>query len=220
MKRPLRTMLNSKSLSIIGIPNKFHKLKKEDYDNFNNKYLEEVIGYVKSYILNISARFKTCEGVFFYGANGTGKTMLSSLILKEAYRNRYSVRRLTFADYVSLYTDVWNTYNDEKEDLKNKASIYKSAEFLVLEEIGKEIDSSISVPILEELLRYREDKGLVTIICTNLTPDLIVENYGASIMSLTKGNMTPIKMETNDYRMKSFKGRLINEKAKKGKAFS
>ena len=213
MKRPLRTTLNSESLSIMGIPYKFHKVKIEDFDTCNDKYLEEVISYVKSYILNISARFKTCEGVFFYGANGTGKTMLSSLILKEAYRNRYSGRRLTFADYVSLYTSVWNSYNDEKEDLKYKASIYKNVEFLVLEEIGKEIDSSISVPILEELLRYREDKGLVTIICTNLTPDLIIESYGTSIMSLIKGSMTPIKMETDDYRIKSFKERLNNENA-------
>lgn len=207
MKRPLRTVLNYKSLSIIGIPRKFHEIKIEDFNTYNNECLEEVVSYVKSYILNISARFKTCEGVFFYGANGTGKTMLSSLILKEAYKNRYSGRRLTFADYVSLYTSVWSSYNDEKEDLKYKASVYKNVEFLVLEEIGKEIDSSISVPILEELLRYREDKGLVTIICTNLSPKLVTEHYGASIMSLIKGSMTPIKIETNDYRMNFFKRR-------------
>ncbi len=213
MKRPLRSIINFNSLLIMGIPRKFHKVKIRDFNTFNSEYLKEVVGYIKSYILHIPERFKTCEGIFFYGANGTGKTMLSSLILKEAYRNRYSGRRVTFADYVSLCTSVWNTYNAEKEDLKHKASIYKNVEFLVLEEIGKEIDSSISVPILEELLRYREDNGLVTIICTNLTPDLIAENYGASIMSLIKGNMTPIKMETDDYRIKSFKERLNNENA-------
>ena len=70
----------------------------------------------------------------------------------------------------------------------------------MLEEVGKEIDSKITKPILEDLLRYREEKGLVTIICTNLTIKDLEDLYGASIMSLIKGNMTPIKITGKDRR--------------------
>ena len=84
-----------------------------------------------------------------------------------------------------------------EQDLLEK---YKGVEFLVLEEIGKEIDSKISKPILEDLLRYREEHGLVTIICSNITIREIQEIYGTSITSIIKGCMTPIKIVSNDKR--------------------
>ena len=65
---------------------------------------------------------------------------------------------------------------------------------------GKEVDSKASAPILEDLLRYREDNGLVTVICTNLSPKDIENRYGVSVSSLLKGNMTPIKIEGVDKR--------------------
>jgi hypothetical protein len=57
-------------------------------------------------------------------------------------------------------------------------------------------------------LRYREDKGYVTIICTNLKPSVIEDKYGASVSSIIKGNMTPIKLEGQDKREEEFKERV------------
>lgn len=70
----------------------------------------------------------------------------------------------------------------------------------MLEEVGKEIDSKVSAPILEDLLRYREDNGLVTIVCTNLNISLMTERYGESCISLLKGNTTPVMIECEDKR--------------------
>ena len=78
----------------------------------------------------------------------------------------------------------------------------------MLEEIGKEIDSKIAKPILEDLLRYREEHGLVTIVCTNLTPSTIKELYGASVCSLINGNMTVIVIDSEDMRQEVFRGEL------------
>ena len=67
--------------------------------------------------------------------------------------------------------------------------------------VGKTfIGSMIAAPILEDLLRYREDKHLPTIVCTNLDIDTVEERYGYSIVSLIKGNMTPILIEGEDKR--------------------
>ena len=119
---------------------------------------------------------------------------------------RYSCRRVTFAGYISEYTSSWNKSKEDREETEQEVfEKYKSAEFLVLEEIGKEIDSKIAKPILEDLLRYREEQGFVTIICTNMSFKEIEKDYGSSIMSIIKGSMTPVVINDTDKRAKEFK---------------
>lgn len=208
-KRPIRKSVSESSLKLIGIPKSFRDKSLKDFVAKRGSELYDVKGLVSDYIDNIDINFENNKGLFLYGSNGVGKTMLSSIILIEAYRHRYTSRRSTFVEYIDKYTRVWNAKNaDEKSALEDELyTYYKAVEFLVLEEVGKEIDSKVSAPILEDLLRYREDNGLVTIICTNLNLPLMSERYGESCMSLLKGNMTPIMIECEDSRLKSFKKR-------------
>ena len=194
---PPRHSLSHESLSIIGIPRKFHDISIKDFVAYNSG-LEELKEFVKNYVKDIATRERNSyrEGILLYGSNGVGKTMLASIILKQAYKYRWTSQRTTFIKYVDSYTSSW----DRDSEPDNFWMLCKEAQYLVLEEVGKEIDSKITKPILEDLLRYREEKGLVTIICTNLTPKDLEELYGASIMSLIKGNMTPVKITGKDRR--------------------
>lgn len=205
--RPLRKHLSPDSLSLIGIPKKFHNTTIEEFKTYNSKDLEEVQDCIARYISNM--RFKLPEelgGLCLFGSNGVGKTMIACIVAKEAYRHRYSTRRVTFVEYMSRYTNVWGARSIEEKDtaLDDLYNNYKAVEFLVLEEVGKEVDSKASAPILEDLLRYREDNGLVTIMCTNLSPSDIEKRYGVSVYSLLKGNMTPIRIEGIDKRKEHF----------------
>ena len=206
--RPLRKTLNKSSLVMQGIPSKFADMALTDF-HANTDFLSEVKDFVTDYVAAIDDNFENNAGIFFNGSNGVGKTMLASIILKEAYRHRYTIRRCTFVEYVSQYTKEWSATASEKEMAEDRLyTYYKAVEFLALEEVGKEIDSKVSAPILEDLLRYREDKGLVTIICTNLTFADFTERYGASCASLLQGNLTPVTIESKDVRKKSFKARI------------
>lgn len=209
MKRPIRKSLNKKSLSLIGIPKSFINISIEDF-TAPTKSLKDVKDFITEYISDIDLNFDNNKGLFLCGSNGVGKTMLSCIILQEAYKHRYSSRRATFVEYIDKYTKVWSARSvDEKEQFEDELyTYYKATEFLVLEEVGKEIDSKVSAPILEDLLRYREDNGLVTIICTNLNPDMISERYGESCISLLKGNTIPLTIESKDRRGTSFKFRV------------
>lgn len=200
--RPLRDSLNPESLKLIGIPKAFIDVTIDDFKCSGKGELVTVKGFVTEYINNIDRNFSNNSGIYFCGSNGVGKTMLSCIILKEAYRHRYSSRRSTFVEYVDKYTRAWTAKSsDEKSQNEDVLyTYYKGVEFLVLEEVGKEIDSKIAAPILEDLLRYREDKGYVTIICTNLDIDTINERYGASVVSLLKGNTTPVTIVSRDLR--------------------
>ena len=205
--RPVRKYFSPKSLSLIGIPKKFHESKIEDFKTYKSDDLEAVQDCVARYISNMNwQKLENLGGLCLFGSNGVGKTMLACIVAKEAYKHRYSTRRVTFVEYISRYTLVWGARSiEEKEsaedDLYNN---YKAVEFLVLEEVGKEVDSKASAPILEDLLRYREDNGLVTVLCTNLSPKDLESRYGVSVSSLLKGNMTPIRIEGIDKRKEHY----------------
>lgn len=198
MKRPRRTHLNPKSLSYIGIPKDMQNISISDLYVPSEKY-KKVVDFVKAYLFDLPiVPLSDMKGICFMGSNGTGKTLLASLILKEAYACRYSCRRITFTQYVGIYTENWGNSDSPSSDLT--ADDIKNVEFLVLEEIGKEIDSKVTAPILEDLLRYREDNGLVTIICTNSDVKSLTARYGESIMSLIAGATTRITLTGTDFR--------------------
>jgi len=204
--------LNPESLRKIGIPKTMYNKSIDDFDTYGSSEYEKVKESVKDYLLNIDQMFIDNVGVTFYGANGVGKSFLASLIIREAYRHRYSAYRLTFANYKDVYTASWNPDSgDNDNEFGVSAYTYKAAEFLCLEEIGKEIDSKITTPILEDLLRYREDKGLPIILCMNLRMSALEDKYGASVASLIKGNTIPIKIEGEDKRGQYFKKRGFSE---------
>lgn len=211
--RPVRQVISHKNLSLMGVPKKFHHVTINSFNTYSVKDLEEVKEFISNYLDNLTEAFENNSGLFLYGSNGVGKTLLSCIIVKEVYRKRYTARRVTFVEYINQYTRAWGAKSpSEKEQLEDILyNNYKAVEFLVLEEVGKEIDSKVSAPILEDLLRYREDKGLVTIMCTNITPSKMSEKYGASVASLMKGNMTPIRIEGADKRQEYFNNKIEGE---------
>ena len=196
--RPLRENISDKSLELMGIPKKYTHATIEDFGTYDSDSLARVKNFCKDYIENIEYNVSHSRGIFFFGSNGVGKSFLSSIILKEAYRHRYTCRRITFSVYVNQYADTWKDPENDSYDQS------KSAEFLVLEEIGKEIDSKIATPILEDLLRYRDERGYTTIICSNIPLDEIKKHYGSSVASVITGCMTPIKINAVDKRKETF----------------
>lgn len=200
--RPPREQVSESSLVLMGVPKRFCKYTLADFKTAGgNPILKTVKNLVKEYLEDIHQNAEDGMGICFMGSNGVGKSMLSCIILKEFYRNRYSCQRVTFSRYISEYTNGWGASKEDR-DVAEQSLLerYKSVEFLVLEEIGKEIDSRIAKPILEDLLRYREEHSLVTVICTNLSPENLREMYGASVCSLINGNMTTISITSDDYR--------------------
>ena len=149
--RPERKYLSPKSLSLIGIPKKFHEARIEDFNTYDNSDLEEVQDCIARYISYMN--WQTLDklgGLFLFGSNGVGKTLIACIVAKEAYKHRYSTRRVTFVEYMSKYTLVWSARSvEEKESAEDDLfNNYKAVEFLVLEEVGKEVDSKASAPIL------------------------------------------------------------------------
>lgn len=207
MNRPKRTKLSLNNFEIMGIPKSFFSTTIEDFQTYGSTDLEKVKNYMVKYLDDIHENFRNNRGLLLYGSNGVGKTFLACMIAKQAYTYRYTTRRVLFSEYINAYTRMWGAKTtEEKEYLEEDFyNSFKAVEFLVLEEIGKEIDNKAATPILEDCLRYREDKGLPTIICTNLDLSTLKTRYGASVYSLMQGNMTPIRIEGKDKRSEFYK---------------
>lgn len=177
----------------------------DDFNTYDDIMLENAKNVVINYISDIDSTYSSGRGLYLYGSNGVGKSMLGSIIVKEAYRHRYSSKRITFVEYINEYTKIWKSQSiEEKESLEDQFYSYtKAVDFLVLEEIGKESTKpDLALTILEDCLRYREEHGLCTVICTNLSlRDLISLKYQSkSIESLIHGSMTPVKILGVDRR--------------------
>lgn len=210
ISRPIRTTLSPLNLTRRGVPKALHNCTLKDLHDYDDEERAEIVNYIKDYIKHIPDNFNNNHGILLYGSNGVGKSFIASLIVKYAYAFRYTSKRATFMDYINEYTKLWGCKNpQEKEELEEYFyRNYKAVEFLCLEEIGKELDTKLAITVLEDLLRYREERGLVTIVCTNLHPKDLKEKYGNSIMSLVKGNCTPIKLVGQDKRKKVFNERI------------
>ncbi len=193
-----REILSTTSLIRCGIP-RFY-VDKEIDDFYEN---EKIVRIFRNYIKHIHDMYEDCINLTLFGSNGSGKTLISSIILKSAYRNHYTFKLINFPEYIALNFKPDKTYQDLEEIEK-----IQEAEFLVIDELGKEYDTKTdaNVNLLIQLMKHREVHGLPTIICTNLDLEDMRSRYGETINSLTE-NSVKIMMVQQDRRKESFKSK-------------
>jgi DNA replication protein DnaC len=186
-KRPVRRTISSKNLSYRGVPKEFHNAYIDEYpiaDEFKDLFVR--------YMDNLPIMFEDKVNLILYGANGAGKSYLSSLVIKDAYIKRYSAYRVTLQNYIDLH------FKRHNEDVAIKLDKIATAEFLVIDEVGKETfaKNQFNIIVLEELMRHRDTLGYPTIICTNLPLDSdggLYSQYGNSIKDLIEGNFVKVE---------------------------
>lgn len=209
-RRPIRERLSREAMLLKGIPSEFMDA---DLDDFLMDEDFRVI--ITNYIKHLPEMREKKASYLFYGANGTGKTHLSSIIIREAYRQRYTSMRVTVKEYIQMQ------FERDDEEIRDKINKVKNCDFLVLDELGKEVfgKASHNITEVEELLRLRDTAGRPTIICTNLPlegEDGIQGNYGGSIYSLVNGNYLKELFEGQDLRKRTTNDRGILDLLEEG----
>lgn len=189
---PPRERLTVENLILRGVPYEYIEGTLEDYVQDG-----DIKVFFERYLNHLHDMYEDRINLCLYGANGTGKTFLASLIVKEAYRLRYTSYMTTLANLI----DVTFKPNKTEEDWQIIKTV-KEADFLVLDEVGKEtFNKNLSnVNLLEETLRNAVKTGQVVILCTNSHLDDLYKKYGASIKSLIEGSYAKLEFEDEDYR--------------------
>lgn len=180
-ERPERSFLSKTNLAYRGVPKEFFNSDINEYpiDEDKKQFFTRYMKYLPQMV-------DEKVNVVLYGSNGSGKTYLTSLLVKEAYKKRYSAFRVTLETLIQLHFK-------QDEESKEKLSKICSCELLVIDEVGKEtqMKNDFHIVKFEEIMRQRDTEGLVTILCMNLPLEGaggFYEQYGNSLKDLVEGN--------------------------------
>lgn len=120
------------------------------------------------------------RNMLFCGEPGLGKTFLSVAIAREVIKKGKSVIYISatklFSNYEKYKFGKEDNLDDFLEDIYN-------ADLLIIDDLGTEYISKVSVSFLFELVNERILKGKKMIINTNLTYNELKESYSARFMS-------------------------------------
>ena len=168
-------------------------LEKQSFDNFDldfYAYDEKVkermkmnLAIAKSYVRDFA---KKKDNLLLIGTTGTGKTHISTAIARELIHKGYDV----------VYDSTQNIISDFEADRfrsnygreESKSDKYLDCQLLMIDDLGTEFSNQFTLSTIYNLLNESQNKGLPTIISTNLSPDELARKYEDRIYSRIIGS--------------------------------
>lgn len=131
-------------------------------------------------------------GLLLAGINGCGKTTTACAIAMDVYARGISVIR---ADLDTVIQDtIKNDFIVPKK--------YLQPQVVIIEELGKELNKTMSQHLLEKIVRWRTEQMKQTILSSNVGSDRLETLYGASLISLISGHFSVVTFPAIDNRKK------------------
>ena len=182
-------------------------IEKQSFDNFDldwysydSKIKERMkvnLATAKNYVRDFA---KKQDNLLLIGTTGTGKTHISTAIARELIHQGYDV----------IYDSTQNIISDFEADRfrnnygreENKSEKYLDCRLLIIDDLGIEFSNQFTLSTLYTLLNARQNKGLATIISTNLSYDELKNKYEDRIFSRIIGsNYKVLVFEGKDARL-------------------
>lgn len=168
-------------------------IERQSFDNFDlDKYaydkkvyeiMKANLATAKNYVKNFG---RSQENLLLIGSTGTGKTHISTAIARELIHKGYDV----------IYDSTQNVISDFESDRfksgyglsEPKSEKYLECRLLIIDDLGTEFTNAFTVSTLYNLLNTRQNKGLPTIISTNLSQKELAAKYEDRIFSRIIGS--------------------------------
>lgn len=157
--------------------------------------MQKIYGYCKRYSDTFSLE---SDNILMFGRTGLGKTHLSLSIANEVLQKGYNV----------LYDSSLNYLHQIEKEYFGKASgdndtlgALISSDLLILDDFGTEFDKSFYISTIYNIINTRLNKGLPTIISTNLNYEEMLERYGERICSRLFTVYTSLEFVGTDIRL-------------------
>lgn len=148
------------------------------YNFSQQSYMKKVFEYIQTYIKEYPNNIKTTKDLLFLGSSGLGKTFLMRAILNEFLEMNINVEYLSAyawfeAARASYFSNIDTSYNN-----------IMNAQVLLIDDLGTEpLMNNITVSQLFNVINERRNKGLHTILSTNLKMRELSERYTERIVS-------------------------------------
>jgi len=179
-----RRFWDSNFNSIVGNP--------QSKDNIKKK--------IAGYLSQIKKMRELGGGLVLWGPNGSGKTSIGAVIIKQARRNGFTALFLSCANIKSI---VVNKEMYDSEDGTTLWARAKKVDFLLLDDLGKgSLDSQgFGERLIDELIRERYSQNRCTIITTNVNKQNLSEFIKPSTLHILKGSSMQLKISDHDFRI-------------------
>jgi DNA replication protein DnaC len=115
---------------------------------------------IEYYLKNITKKREEGSPWLIYGPTGTGKTLGASLILKQAYKQGYTIK----------YT-IWTDLIDAVFDDELLITKLREVDFLVIDDFGRDKvakESKFIEDLLEKIIKYRYSDKRPTILISSI----------------------------------------------------
>lgn len=148
-------------LSSAGIPKRLQSASLSNYRHDGDSQ-EKALRLVCDYVRALPNKMENGDGLIMMGNMGTGKTHLICGTIKQAIKGGCTARYYTASE---LFDDTRASFGGDGQGKVAKAKI---CDLLALDEIGVGRGTDTEMQVLHEVLGYRYDECLPTIIATNL----------------------------------------------------
>lgn len=184
-------------------------IEEQSFENFNlSAYaynpeilakMENVFNRAKDFAYNYGKKHRG-RNLLFIGKTGTGKTHISTSIAKVLIEGGYYVLYDSAQNIVSAFEN--DKFRSGYGAYEPTAEKYLECDLLIIDDLGTEFVNQFTVSCLYNLLNTRRNKGLSTLISTNLAPNDLASKYDDRIYSRIVGSdYTVYFFEGKDYRL-------------------
>lgn len=171
---------------------------------------------VMDYTEHAEAYLQAGLGLILHGStNGTGKTLLATLLAKGLLARGVDCYFITFSDLIDRLADGWKDL-DAQQWFQRRV---KNVSVLVIDDIGKEYQgkkqSGLPQSAFDSVLRHRVASALPTLLTTNLDLGGLHRDYNTAVMSLLSERCKAQEVVGTDFRKRS-NDRLVDEAVRLG----
>ncbi len=167
------------------------------YDPKVYEKMKTVLAIAKNYVRDFD---KKRDNLLLIGPTGTGKTHISTAIARELIHKGYDV----------IYDSTQNIISDFEADRfrsgysreESRSDKYLECTLLIIDDLGTEFSNQFTLATIYNLLNSRQNKGLPTVISTNLKPEELARKYEDRIYSrIIGGGSKILPFEGKDHRV-------------------
>ena len=168
------------------------------YDPAVSAKMQNVVNAARDFAYNFG-RYKG-RNLLLMGNTGTGKTHISTSIAKVLIEGGYYVLYDSAQNIVSAFEN--DKFRSGYGQYEPEAEKYLECDLLIIDDLGTEFVNQFTVSCLYNLFTTRRNRGLSTIVSTNLAPGELANKYEGRIYSRIVGmDYNVLFFEGKDYRL-------------------